>query len=80
MIKLKQQLNQLNMELEKRHLSKERVLEIKELTKEIAQQIDNDRGTACAFGMVMEVYRVESIYVKRKVKRVVHMLLKSLEE
>lgn len=80
MIKLKQQLNQLNMELEKRHLSKERVLEIKELTKEIAKQIDEDRGNACAFGMVMEVYRVESIYVKRKVKRVVHMLLKSLEE
>ncbi len=80
MKKYKTQLNMLMVELSKRQISAERVLVIKEKTKEIALRIDEELGVHTAYGMVSELYNSDTRYIKRRVKRVVNMLIGYCEE
>ena len=72
---LKKQLKMLLVELNKQGISKERVLEIKEITKQLAGKIDDLLAVNVAVGMVNELYKTETAYPKRRVKRVVNLLL-----
>lgn len=75
MEKIKNQLSQLSLELERVQLSKERVLEIKEITLSIASNIDKNYDTVFLVGAVSECYKKETRYVRRQVKRAIKLLL-----
>jgi len=76
MVTLKIQLKLLKLELERPDLSKERLLEIKEFTRALARQLDVQCGVGSAVGMVEDLYRKETKYPKRRIKKVVQLLLK----
>lgn len=78
MNRLKFQVNQLWRELERKDLSKQRLMEIKEATRDIALQIDTMSNVSCVVGMVDEIYRVETKYPKRRIKKVVQLLMEAV--
>lgn len=75
MEKLRNQLSQLALELERPQLSKERVSEIKKITLSIASNIDKSYDTGFLVGAINECYKKETRYVRRQVKRAIKLLL-----
>lgn len=71
---VKSQLELLVLELERQGLSKERLMEIKQITKEIAYKLDAQCAVGSIAGMVEDIYRGETKYPKRRVKKVVRLL------
>lgn len=75
MKKIKRQLELLHIELNKQLVSRERVAEIKDHTLEIASMLDSELDTNVLRSMVNEVYKKESKYLKRQVKKSVRLLI-----
>ena len=69
MKKIKKQLELLNIELNKQLISRERVIEIKNHTLEIASMLDTELNNNILRSMVNEIYKRESKYLKRQVKK-----------
>ena len=75
MKKIKRQLELLHIELNKQLVSRERVAEIKDHTLEIASMLDSELDTNVLRSMVNEIYKRESKYLKRQVKKSVKLLI-----
>ncbi|MBQ2892151.1 MAG: hypothetical protein IJE45_04590 [Bacilli bacterium] len=75
MKKIKKQLELLNIELNKQLISRERVIEIKNHTLEIASMLDTELNNNILRSMVNEIYKRESKYLKRQVKKSVKLLI-----
>ena len=75
MKKIKKQLELLNIELYKQLISSERVIEIKNHTLEIASMLDTELNNNILRSMVNEIYKRESKYLKRQVKKSVKLLI-----
>ena len=78
MNRLKFQVTQRWRELERKDLSKQRLMEIKGATRDIALQLDTMSNASCVVGMVDEIYRVETKYPKRRSKKVVQLLMEAV--
>lgn len=74
------ELLRLQEELENTHLSKERVLEIREETLAIAYKLDSANAVSSLSGTVKEVYRAVTKYPKRRVKKAVALLIDYVSE
>ena len=75
MKKIKKQLELLNIELNKQLISRERVIEIKNHTLEIDSMLDTELNNNILRSMVNEIYKRESKYLKRQVKKSVKLLI-----
>lgn len=71
---IKGQLELLSLELERQSMSKERLMEIKQVTRDMAHRMDAQFAVCSIAGMVEDIYRTETKYPKRRVKKVVRML------
>ena len=80
MKKLKFQISQLCKELERKNLSKERLMEIKTITLKIAELIDSQSDINYMVGIVDEIYRGDSKYPKRRIKKVIQLLMDYVNE
>ena len=80
MKKLKFQIRQLCKELERKNLSKERLMEIKIITLKIAELIDSQSDINYMVGIVDEIYRGDSKYPKRRIKKVIQLLMDYVNE
>lgn len=74
------ELLRLQEELGNTHLSKERVLEIREETLTIASKLDSANAVSSLSGTVKEIYRSVTKYPKRRVKKVVALLIEYVSE
>ena len=77
---VKSQLELLKLELERHNLSKERLMEIKQITRDIAHKLDTQCFVGSIGGMVEDLYRVETKYPKRRVKKVVRLLVEYVQK
>lgn len=75
MKELKNELERIKEELKNVHLSKDRVLEIKNETLVIAKKIDSSSKVSNLVGTIKELYRAETKYPKRRVNKAVSILL-----
>ena len=75
MEKLEKQLKLLSLELDNPKTSKARVEKIKNITLDIAKEIDKDLAVPFAYGMITSKYENESKYPRRRVKAVVSLLM-----
>lgn len=83
---IKRQLDILQMELKRQTLSAERLLEIKEITRNIAMDIDSQSAVGSLQGMVDDIYNAktrngtETKHPKKRVNKVIGLLLEYVKD